>query len=88
MNTQDNSSVRNRFVIVHGVGKVPFKLRPLYNNHEGVITLLEECLIHHPAAKLIVAEVTWDNDLWVSSGTEVLAIHRVTSDEIEDGASS
>ena len=74
------TSIYKRWLIVNRPDEVPFVKRP-EQSHEGVIAMLEEMesLPEYRDATITLVELTWDNQLWVSSGREVLAMHRMAA---------
>ena len=67
--------VIKRWIIVHEPGLVPEKKRPDAQTPEGVLAFLRELIACRPeGTRYTVAELTWDHDMWVSDGHELLDI--------------
>jgi hypothetical protein len=78
-------TIKKRFVICVKEGHIPQLFKPMQETDMGLIRCLEECEQHQSDKIAIVAELTWNDELWVESGKEALAIHRATT-EIEGEA--
>lgn len=71
-------AVIKRWVIVHEPGKVPEKKRPHPQTYDGMVDfLICLALCRPPSTSYTLAQLTWDHDLWVSSGNEELSILRL-----------
>jgi hypothetical protein len=71
--------VIKRWIIVHEPGKVPEKKRPHPQTDDGVVDfLITLALCRPPGTSYTLAQLTWDHDLWVSSGDEELSILRLS----------
>lgn len=74
----DGGTVVKRWIIVHEPGKVPEKKTPHPQTDDGAMDcLISLALCRPPGTDYTLAELTWDNDLWVSSGHEELSILRL-----------
>lgn len=63
-----HGAVKAYFIIVHEPGKVPDKKRPPVPTHAGALNMLASLLHHRPSAELTLAQLTWDEDLWIEDG--------------------
>jgi hypothetical protein len=67
-------TVIKTWIVISVPGLVPEKKMPP-QSHDGVLGFLRELIACRPAeADLIVCELTWDHDLWVSCGREMVHI--------------
>ncbi len=64
--------VVSRWIIVHLPGQAPFKKSPSSDSH--ATAMLRELYALHPEAVLTLCELAYNRDLWVSDGTERLAV--------------
>lgn len=68
-----DDTIKRRWIIIREPGQVPVtKIPP--QSHDGAREFLRECAAIYPTAELTLAELTWNNDLWVSDGREALTI--------------
>jgi len=71
----EHSMIKAWFVAVLEPGKIPEKKRPWVNSLDGVLTLLRELIAcRREGVRLIVCQVTTDDDLWLEDGHEMVAI--------------
>ena len=70
--------IKKRWLLVTPVGSAPFTKTPA-QSHAGVIAMLEEIEASqlYLGAEITLIELTHDDELWASSGREVLAITRM-----------
>jgi hypothetical protein len=68
--------IKRRYIIVKQPGKIPDKKRPI-QSHAGAFDMLRELRGLYPDALLLLCEITWDDDLWVSDGDEVLHLQEI-----------
>jgi hypothetical protein len=71
----ESSSVLKTWIIVNEPGRVPEKKIPHPQTYDGVDSFLWELIGCRPkGTEYVVAQLTWDNDLWVEDGHERLTI--------------
>ncbi|MFC5353490.1 hypothetical protein [Azospirillum himalayense] len=68
-----DDTIKRRWIIIREPGNVPVTKIPK-QSHDGAREFLRECAAIYPAADITLAELTWNNDLWVSDGREALTI--------------
>lgn len=71
----DDSAVIKRWVIIEEIGKDPEKKRPPEQTHQGQLRFAAEALMNRPlGTKVMLANLTWDYDLWVDDAQGELYI--------------
>lgn len=68
-----HGTVKDYFILVHEPGRAPDKKRPPVPTSDGAERMLCELLNCRPAARLTLARLTWDDDLWVDDGHSTLS---------------
>ena len=74
--TLAGGAVVKQWIIVQEPGKVPEKKAPPHTDDGAVDFLIQLALCRPEGTLYTLAELTWDNDLWVQSGGETLAMCR------------
>jgi hypothetical protein len=69
--------VVRQWVIVQDPGMAPEKKAPPRTDEGAVDFLIQLALCRPEGTSYTLAELTWDNDLWVQSGSEALAMCRL-----------
>jgi hypothetical protein len=76
--TDEGGCVVKRWIIVHEPGKVPEMKSPLMQTHDSALDFLIQLALCRPeGTRYTLAELTWNQDLWVSEGGEALDILRL-----------
>ncbi|MFC5356415.1 Lar family restriction alleviation protein [Azospirillum himalayense] len=78
-----DDTIKKRWIIIREPGSVPVTKIPK-QSHDGALEFLRECTAIYPAAELTLAELTWNNDLWVSDGREALTIDDAMAEYADD----
>ena len=66
-------AVKGHFIIVHEPERIPEKKRPPSQTWSGAARFACELLnCRKPGTRLTVLELTWNDDIWVSDGHELL----------------
>jgi len=73
--------VLKRWIIVKEPHRIPLKKVPK-NSDEGAIEMLKELRSFYPEAVLILAELAYGNDLWLTDGDEAIRLDEVVREEM------
>jgi hypothetical protein len=69
-----NEQVKRGFVILHRPGQIPEKKGP-FTSEPLLGRFTREVIACRPAdTRIIVARLTWDDDLWLDDGREMIRI--------------
>lgn len=66
--------IKKTFIIRMTNGREPEKKVPIDQTRDGVVRMLQEMSKLDPNAKFLVAELTWDDDLWLHSGNRYISL--------------
>lgn len=75
--TMASGAVVKQWIIVQEPGRVPEKKAPPRTDDGAVDFLIQLALCRPAGTHYTLAELTWDHDLWVQSGSEALAMCRL-----------
>ncbi len=78
-----DDTIKRRWIIIREPGKVPVTKIPK-QSHDGAREFLRECAAIYPTADITLAELAWNNDLWVSDGREALTIDDAMAEYADD----
>jgi hypothetical protein len=70
----DTGSIRRRWIIVHEPGLIPEKKGPFATDAEACDFLCQLFDCRPPGTHFTMLELTWDFDLWATSGRETLYV--------------
>ncbi len=69
-----HGAVKDYFIVIHEPGRIPDLKKPPHPSREGAERMLAELLHYRPTARLTLARLTWNDDLWIDDGHETLSI--------------
>lgn len=64
-----------RWAIVRSPRHIPEVKTPLRQTTEALVVLLRELLKLYPDAVIVAAELTWDQQLWVTDAREMVMVY-------------
>ena len=74
------SQIKKTWIIMQSPGFAPVKKRPL-GGVENTLKMMKDLKRCFPESSLMIAELTFDDDLWLTSGDNYLSESKALSEE-------